>query len=228
MGVGTLFFGYFLLLNITYYQFTDVIAALVMLYALYKLSSVSGYFKRPMYASLAFSVFGFGELIIGLINMFFPSEAITSMVSIASITRALIVAVLTLLLLRAMEDIAKSLDVEKIPARCRAMIVWTMILYSAQILFESTLLNSVLPTEALSVFYMAIILGLIILPAVNLTIIYGCYMRICLPGDLEHKPKPSRFAFINEFRRRREEKQRREEEEYRRRLEEKRRRRRKK
>lgn len=228
MGFGTLFFGYFLLLNITYYQFTDIISALIMLYALYKLSSVSPYFKRPMYLSLAFSLFGLAELIIGLMNMFFPTDVITSVVSIVSIARAVVIGLLTLLLLRAMEDIARSLDVERIPARCRTMTVWTMILYTVQILFESALLNSILPKEAISIIYMAVILGMLVLPIVNLTIIYGCYMHICLPSDLEHKPKPSRFAFINEFRRRREEKQRREEEEYRRRLEEKRRRRRKK
>ncbi len=227
MGFGTLFFGYFLLLNITYYQFTDVIAALVMLYALYKLSSVSSYFKRPMYASILFSVFGLIELPLGLMNMFFPGDTLTTVVSLTSIIRAIIICLYTVLLLRAMGEIARSLEVERIPTRCRTMTVWTMVLYMSEILFESSILNPILPKEAISVIYIAIILGLLILPIVNLTIIYGCYMRICLPKDLDPKPKPSRFAFINEFRRRREEKRKREEEEYRRRLEEKRRRRKK-
>ncbi len=219
MGFGTLFFGYFLLLNITYYQFTDVIAGLVMLYALYKLSSVSAYFKRPLYASILFSVFGLIELPLGLMNMFSPADLITTMVSLFSIIRAVIICLLTVLLLRAMGDIAKSLEVDGLPLKCRTMIIWTMILYILDILFESSMLTPLLPREAIMIFYVVVIIGLLLLPIVNLTIIYSCYMHICLPEDLDSAPKPSRFGFINEFRRRREEKRKREEEEYRRRIE---------
>lgn len=219
MGFGTLFFGYFLLLNITYYRFTDVIAGLVMLYALYKLASVSSYFRRPMYASILFSVFGLIELPLALMDMFFPGDVLTTIISLMSIIRAVIICLYTVLLLRAMGDIAKSLDVEGVPLKCRTMVVWTMVLYVLEILFESSMLTPLLPPEAIMVFYAVIIIGLLLLPIVNLTIIYSCYMHICMPEDLDKTPKPSRFGFINEFRRRREEKRKREEEEYRRRVE---------
>ena len=118
-----------------------------------------------------------------------------------------------------MGDIAKSLEVEGVPLRCRTMTIWTMILYILDILFESSMLTPLLPNEAIMIFYVVVIIGLLLLPIVNLTIIYSCYMHICLPEDLDSTPKPSRFGFINEFRRRREEKRKREEEEYRRRME---------
>ena len=51
MGFGTLFFGYFLILNVTYYGFTDAIAAAVMLLGFYKLSTVNSYFKYAAYVS---------------------------------------------------------------------------------------------------------------------------------------------------------------------------------
>ena len=58
MGFGTLFIGYFLLLNITFYEFTDVIAGVIILFGLYKLMGNSRYFKLPCYFSISFAIFG--------------------------------------------------------------------------------------------------------------------------------------------------------------------------
>ena len=44
------------------------------------------------------------------------------------------------------------------------------------------------------------IVGTLVLIVMNLTVIYSCYMRICMPGDEHMKDKPSRFAFVNEYR----------------------------
>ena len=58
MGFGTLFFGYFLLLNIAYNTFTDLIAALIMAMGLNKLSTVNHPFKNGFIASVIFAVIG--------------------------------------------------------------------------------------------------------------------------------------------------------------------------
>ena len=71
MGFGTLFFGYFLLLNITYYSFTDLIAALIAAMGLYKLSSVNRPFKNGFYASVIFGFIGYMVLQILLIIILF-------------------------------------------------------------------------------------------------------------------------------------------------------------
>ena len=42
----------------------------------------------------------------------------------------------------------------------------------------------------------------------NLTAIYGCYMRICMPGERDLPERESRFGFINAARRYQEKKQR--------------------
>ena len=68
MGFGTLFIGYFLLLNLTYYGFTDVIAASVMLLGLYKLSPVNKYFRAAALSSGVFLAFSLGELGIAAID----------------------------------------------------------------------------------------------------------------------------------------------------------------
>ena len=91
------------------------------------------------------------------------------------------------------------------------------------------MLTSFLPVLVSAFLYLAVIIGMIILIIMNLTVIYGCYMSICMPEDLEPKPdKPSRFAFVNEYRRRQEERRAEEAEAAKRRYEEKMRRNKKK
>ena len=53
------------------------------------------------------------------------------------------------------------------------------------------------------------ILATIALIIVNLSVIYTAYMRICMPGDENiDKDKPSKFAFVNEYRARKAERER--------------------
>ena len=209
------------MLNITYYTFTDIIAAMVMLLGLYKLAGVSRHFVRPMYAAIGFSVFALGELVFGVIDIFSTMDMTTAVACVA-MARSLALGVFTVFMLMGMRDICKQLDVERIPLKCRTMIVWTSVLYTANILLQTPVLTSFLPPVVLAALYIAVFAGMVIVVAVNLSIIYGCYMRICMPKDLEPKPeKPSRFAFVNEYRRRNEEKQIAEAEALRRKFEEK-------
>lgn len=207
MGFGTLFFGYFLLLNIVYFQFTDIICALVMLLGLYKLSSVSRYFKMPMYFAIPFSLFALVELIFGSLSLFGAKDTELT-VSILGIIRSVIVATLTVLILRAMHDIAKDLDVEKVPFKSRTMVVWTLLVYGMNILMQTTSISAFLPAEINAFLYLFVVVGTIVVVIANMSIIHSCYVYICMPEDLHPTPKekkPSRFGFINEFRRRREE-----------------------
>ena len=209
MGFGTLFFGYFLLLNIIYFRFTDIICALIMLLGLYKLSSVSRHFKMPLYFALPFAAFSLVELLLGAFSLFGGGENELT-VSILGILRSLLLAAFTVILLRAMHDIAKELEVDKVPLKARTMIVWTLLVYGMNILFQTTSLSALLPTEINAFLYLFVVVGTIVVVIANLSIIHSCYVYICMPEDLEPKPKekkPSRFAFINEFRRRREEHQ---------------------
>lgn len=216
------------MLNITYYTFTDIIAAMVMLLGLYKLAGVSRHFVRPMYAAIGFSVFALGELVFGIIDLF-SSADMTVAVTYVAMAHSLALGVFTIFMLIGMRDICKQLDVEKIPLKCRTMIIWSSVLYATNILLQTPVLTDLLPPELSAALYIAVIAGMIIVVAVNLSIIYGCYMRICMPEDLVPKPeKPSRFAFVNEYRRRNEEKQIAEAEALRRKFEEKMKRKKKK
>jgi len=102
-------------------------------------------------------------------------------------------------------------ELEKIPDRCKVMIPVAMFIYLLRIALEAPVTVSLIPSTALAVLYLIIIMGTMATVLINLFIIYGCYMRICMPGEEEPKEKPSRFAFVNEYRRRQAEKRKREE-----------------
>ena len=228
MGFGTLFIGYFLILNISYYHFTDIIAALIMLLGLYKLSMVSRHFKVATCAALGFSAVALGELIFGTVKLFIGA-GLDEWITYIAIGRAVVLCAFTVIVLRALYDISSELDVEKLPLKCRLMTIWTFVVYGVYILLETPLITNLLPMEVTAALYLVTLIGLIVVVISNLTLIYACYMRICMPEDLEPKPeKPSRFKFINEYRERRDERRREEMEAERRRLEEKKRRRGKK
>ena len=198
MGFGTLFIGYFLLLNLTYYGFTDLIAAAIMLLGLYKLSSVNRSFKLAAISSGVFLAFSLGEFGIATYELFTARIDSAVLVSVMSIMRCLVIGVFTLLMLRGIEEVAREVDVEELPARAARMTKVTAVVYSAWIILEAPL--SFINDYVLAVISLLTILATIALLIANLTVIYGCYMRICMPADETLKDKPSRFGFVNEYR----------------------------
>ena len=221
MGFGTLFIGYFLLLNLTYYSFTDVIAAAVMLLGLYKLSSVNGYFKAAAVTSTVLLAFGLGEFGITVYGMFLPPLDSALLVSCMSMVRCLIIAALTIAMLRGIEAVSIEVGVSEVPERARRLAIATCVTYLTWIILE-------LPIDFINDYILAVLslvtmLSAITLTIINLTVIYTCYMKICMPGDEDvMKDKPSRFAFVNEYRARKAEREREEAEQRLRRLKEKR------
>ena len=70
--------------------------------------------------------------------------------------------------------------------------------YCSWIILEAPL--SFINDYVLAVLSLVTIIATIALIISNLTVIYGCYMRICMPGDENLTDKPSRFEFVNEYR----------------------------
>ena len=209
MGFGNLFIGYFLLLNLTYYGFTDLIAASVMLLGLYKLSKVNRYFSYAAIATVVFLSFSFAEFGISTYNIFASSaNAIDSpfIVSFTSILRSMCIGLLTVLILKGIEEIAKEVELEDVPTKASRLVIITAVTYTAWIILEARL--SFINHYVLGVLSFITIVATIALIIVNLTVIYTCYMRICMPGDESLTDKPSRFAFVNEYRARKAERDR--------------------
>ena len=206
MGFGTLFIGYFLLLNVTEYMFSDAIAAAVMLMGLNKLGAVNREFKISSYISIGFTVYGFAELVLRTLDLFGILN-LDSFITYIAIPRYVIVCALTVAVLSGIYEVSREVELDTIPKRARTMTVLSFIVYVLLIALEVVPSNSYTGVLLFLVGLLSVI-GLVIY---NLVIIYTCYMKICMPGDENGKrQQPSRFGFVNEYRQRSEERARRE------------------
>ena len=70
MGFGTLFIGYFFLINISYFTYTDIIAGMIMLLGLYKLSSVNKPFFYGAICAGIFALFSLFEFVVTVLGIF--------------------------------------------------------------------------------------------------------------------------------------------------------------
>ena len=207
MGFGTLFIGYVLLLSIAYKGLTDIIAAAVMLLGLYKLSGINRFFKMAAVTASAFLVFSLGELGVWTYEMFWRKFDAPLLISALGILRCVLIGALTVLILKGIEAVAKEVDLKDTPIKAKRLAIINAVFYAVWIVFELplTFLNEL----TLARIYAIIILLSIALIIADLTVIYSCYMRICMPGDEDiSREKPSRFGFVNEYRARKAERER--------------------
>ncbi len=203
MGLGTLFIGYFLLLNLAYYELTDAICGAVMLYAFYKLKNVNSGFSRGMVSAAVFAVFGLIELIFAVIGLNIPVITFAR-----PIIRHGIICVTTFLMLIGLRDVAREVGLSEIAARCQRNFYFTGAAYILNVFLEAAGLASLFAAKILAFLYLFATLLTIAVIILNLISIYSCYMRICMPGDSFGEEKKSRFAFVNEMRAHQEEKER--------------------
>ncbi len=207
MGFGILFIGYFLLLNFTYYSFTDAIAGVLMLYGLYKLSSVNREFRLAAGFSLGFTLFGVLELSAELIRIFGVFDGGELLGSVTAIVRVLLTALLTVFMLRGMKDVAREVGLRELSGISDRLSALSLPIFGARLLLEVLGLFSlpeVLPLVILSVLSIIASLTLTVLILIR---IYSCYMRICMPKDREIEDAPKRGGFLGALDRRREEKE---------------------
>ncbi len=197
MGFGTLFIGYFFLINISYYAYTDIIAGLVMLLGLYKLSEFNKSFKYGSYTAIGFSVMAFAEICISMVSLFGSFGFINISAPYVSSARYVVIFILTYFILRGIGEIAKEVEANALYQTSRASLTLcpVFLVYSAMELpFIATIFGRFLPY-----IYFALILSVVIFTLSNLTTIYKAYMQICMPEDLERAPKSSKFEFMNKF-----------------------------
>ena len=207
MGFGTLFIGYFLMLNITYYGFTDIIAALIMLLGLYKLSAVNKPFVLGTYCCIGFSVFALFELAVQLTLTFLPTLNLDTLLSCFDVIRCVVILAASLFMLMGMRDVAREVRLGSLSKKCARLIPATATIYTVWMLLEIPPLINLFPAEVISVIALFAILTMLAVICINLTAIYSCYMKICMPDEVNAPVKDSRFAFVNEYRKRQTERQ---------------------
>ena len=200
MGFGTLFIGYFLLLNVTFYLYTDLIATLVMALGLYKLSTVNRPFKWAFYTSIAFAIIGAFELVVQFISTFgIDADALTVY---SAIPRELIISTLSVFILMGIAEVSEEVGLSSLRRRARITIPFVPVIYMLYATLEFPMLQKVIEGKVLAVLSFITLLLTFTLVIVNLVTIYTAYMRICMPEekDMDAPAKPSKFGFVNKYR----------------------------
>ena len=200
MGFGTLFIGYFLVLNIAYYGYTDLIAALIMLLGTYRLSAVSPEFKKCFILLIPFAALGAYEIISEFVSMFSPADANGTVTGIIGILRCSLLAAITFILLSGIKKLACEVDLPMLRDKAKSLKITSVIAYSFALILEIPALDKLIPQKALAVIALLSLIFTFAVSVSILTAIYSAYMRICMPEDVDMEVKPSRFAFINRFR----------------------------
>lgn len=195
MGFGTLFIGYFFLINISYYAYTDIIAGMVMLLGLYKLSSVNESFRRGALCTIAFSVLGLGELVLASISMFGSFSWIDASMPYVSAVRFTLIFVLSYFTLYGISDVSKEVDATALHRTAKASIPLTLV-FLVYAMFELPFVGAFFGKIAHYIFFV-LLLSVVMFIISFLITIYKAYMQICMPDDLKKTAKNSKFKFIN-------------------------------
>ena len=200
MGFGTLFIGYFLLLNIFNYAYTDLIASLILALGAYKLSSVSPDFKRSLFVCIPLGALGIYELTMIFWDMFGSAPENELITGILGILRCALIGAFSFLILRAIKKLSQELDIPRLTDRAKSAMFSVTIAYSVSLILEIPSLDKIIPTKAIAVIALLSLAFTFFSLIYALTAIYSAYMRICMPEDLIKEEKQSKFTVVNKFR----------------------------
>ena len=200
MGFGTLFIGYFLLLNIFNYAYTDLIAALIMMLATYKLSSVGKDFKNGFYVLIPYALLGAYELIAEFLSMFSHALNNQTLTGIIGVMRYALLGTLSYFILFGIKKLAIEVELPRLKEKTATSIITLSVAYSFALILEIPVLDKIIPTGALAVIALLSLLFTFGSTIYALTGIYSAYMHICMPEDLVREEKVSKFSAVNKFR----------------------------
>ena len=207
MGFGTFFVGYFFLVNISYFVYTDIIGAMLMLLGLYKLSEYSKSFLTGTFFAAAFALFSMAEIGFEIAGIFTGGigNAITD--SIFTALRYALIFGITFSALSGINEVARGVEAyelakkaSKILPFCALYVVFAVCEVSA----VSVLLGAALPYV-----YLVLLTANLVLTTFVLITVHKAFTTICLPSDNNRcAPKKSKFEFVNKFREHEEQKSR--------------------
>ena len=199
MGFGTLFIGYFLLLNLTYYGYTDLIAALFMILAFYNLRTVNKYFRIAIAPASLFALVGALELCESLIRLL-GSDA-SFLLAYTAPSRYITMGLLSVFMLLGIEDVAHEVGVSITETRAKRALPFAYVLFPLSAIFELPV-TAIIGDKAAAITGFILLILVFIHVAMNLVAVYSAYMHICMPEDVtnDSREKPSRLGFVNKFR----------------------------
>jgi hypothetical protein len=201
MGFGYLFLGYLVSLNfLVYSQLTTPIAVVLMLRGMLSLSR----FNRPLkeayillWPTLGISLIAFfAELLrmLGLIGAarFANIDAVLSFV----VPFALLL--FSWRMLCGIAELAEETGLPKLVYRAKRNLLFTVVAYVAFLFFSLPISADWYAAATLHAF-LPVLLCRLVAMVLNTTLIYACYMWICMPEDLEMQRKKTGIAFLDEL-----------------------------
>ena len=197
MGFGTLFIGYFFLVNISYFAYTDIISAMVMLLGLYQLSGVNRQFRYASYTSAAFAIFALAEIALALTDALISPVWVSDVMPYFGAVHYLFIFIITIFVFRGIEQVAMEVEAYPLSKSAKAAVPLSAI-FAVASAFEIPYFAGWLGAATAYV-YFAILLAVVISILSNLITVYKAYMQICMPDEEKKKKKPSRFKFMDKF-----------------------------
>ncbi len=216
MGFGTLFFGYFILLDLPYQTLTNVCAAAIMILALYKLSYLNANMKRAFRVCSVFLVFAGYEAVVDALDMLFSIEFGGVALNTASyLIRNVLIGMLSVLMLLGMKDVSAEIGLNKLSKKCDiySKITLTVYVFNLTVPPDLSTIFGATPTAIYIHYFLLVITTILTLYVLvmNCLNIYSCYAKICMPSDndaKEREAKKSRSSLVNKFKEHEEEKRR--------------------
>ena len=206
MGFGILFIGYIFLLNLSFFGYTDLLAGVLILYALEKLKRWNKGFRYAFFATIPFTAIGLLEFILK-ISASFSSTLSPTLIMTAEVLRMVALCPMHVCLLLGLKEITAEVGLKKMESRAMMLMPLSPLIHLLEaLLVIDPIFSEVDPGTLLSMRFV-LLLGALIYTLGMAVFIYKCYARICMPSDVDMKERPSRFKFINDYRARKEAKQ---------------------
>ena len=190
MGFGTFFIGYFLLLDISYYLLTDIIAAAVMMLGLARLSRFNRGFKAAFCAAGIFTVFSLVELGLGIYDMLFSALIDSTLISYLAMTRSLLLAILTFTVFEGMRDVSNEVGLTELAKKCKTTSYIALPIYLLAIISETPSLFAWTSAQVATIIAVVSLVACFVFVIANLFTVYTCYAKICMPDDVDNDTKP--------------------------------------
>lgn len=189
MGFGTLLFGCALLFNVIYYQITDVIAAVIILYALYKLNKFNTPLRVSYICAYPFAAFTLFELVLGAWRLFDPMMDQSTYSGYLATARAALLLAVMLPLMLGIAALAREVDAKDLRLRamgaCAVACVSTLTTAVASLPFTVAAFGD----KAQVWLYVCTMVLQLIFALVAVLTVWRAYATICMPEDNAKKKK---------------------------------------
>ena len=200
MGFGYLFIGFLLTFNIPYAEYSDFFATALMLWGLFTLSPYAKGFRIAFRTGFVLCALHFIRLIFGLLKLLALFTVPAPIVSGVAAASLLARAVFYWFLFVGIDEVARETDLPKLREHALRSRFLTPVFFTVGLMLEVGVFTHM--TTFLGYYLLGYILFGILFAFFNAKTVYECYILICFEGDenMDRDRKPSRFGFVNRFR----------------------------